>query len=763
MRARLPLLVRLVAGTVLVTGVVFVAASYIRMRNNDKRFVMRGGPPELSTEVTSVVENIDRRESDGEHLRMVVRAARDTTFSDGHHELDTVHLEFYPPTGEARPDQISAQRAVYFPDSKEPTKGQVTFSGDVDIETRNALQVKTDQVSYNQQTGIAETSSPLTFSRENVQGSATGGTLISRESRLELHRDVSITVVQTDKKSGKPRENSAPVTIRSARAMFDQGEQRIVFSGGATAEQERDLMSGDTLTALLNDQKHVQKIEARGGSYLRSMNEGRAAEVHGRDMDFMFNADQKIEKAVATGDVNARTLNADSEVRLDGASTVTVDFQPQAGRSSLKELHTGGRTVITMGVPQSRAGDPKATSKRLTADTVNLYWHSTGRDLERAEAIGNSELVVNPAQPGPKTDRDTLTAPRFDCEFFDGGNLARQFTATGNARAVLDPSVPTDRRTTRTLTASKITAVFVRETQEVDRLDAQGDAKFNEADRNGRAENISYTAGDEMVRLRGGEPVVWDSQARTKAVELDSDTARHVSYGRGKVATTYYSQEQTGGALPFSKTKSPVYLVSDRVEVNHDSGVATYTGSARAWQDDNFVRADRLVLYRDARRMEGYGNAQTMLYQAKQRNQNGTNEVVPVFATSGQLWYSDADRRLHYERNVDIKQGVDRITSASADVYLQKEVNEVDRTVAERDVVLTQPGRKGTGEWAEYTAADDAVVLKGRPARVEDADQGTSESGRLTMYLRENRVIADSATSGQSTGRIRSTHKVRKP
>ena len=105
-----------------------------------------------------------------------------------------------------------------------------------------------------------------------------------------------------------------------------------------------------------------------------------------------------------------------------------------------------------------------------------------------------------------------------------------------------------------------------------------GDAKFNELDRNGTANSISYTAADQMVRMRGGEPTVWDSRARTKAVEIDSNNETHVSVCRGKVQTTYYSQEQTNGATPFRKVKSPVYIAGDRAEINHDSGRAVYSG-----------------------------------------------------------------------------------------------------------------------------------------------------------------------------------------
>jgi len=312
------------------------------------------------------------------------------------------------------------------------------------------------------------------------------------------------------------------------------------------------------------------------------------------------------------------------------------------------------------------------------------------------------------------------------------------------------------------MTAQKMATVFVRETQDVERVDATGEAKFNELDRNGTAAGISYTAADQMVRMRGGDPTVWDSRARTKAVEIDSNNETHVSVCRGKAQTTYYSQEQTNGATPFRKVKSPVYIAADRAEIDHDSGRAVYSGSSRMWQDDNYVRGDSITLYREEKRMESWGHVQSALYEAKQKNANST-EVVPVFATAEFMRYSDPERLLHYETNVDIKQGTDRLTSAIADVYLQKDVNEVERTIAQKNVTIVQPGRRGTGDRCEYTTADEVAVLTGNPAHVDDAEQGTTDGNRLTMYRRENRVVADDTRGSQSPGRVRSTHKITKP
>ena len=762
LRARVPAIARGLALFLLVGGVIFVGVSYYKMRHNTP-FRMRSETPALSKEITGIIEGYEQRMTKGDRLYLWLRAARDVSYADGHHELEQVNLQVFPPTGD-KPDQITSDRAIY--DQK---KGAGQFTGNVQIETHEALKVKTDSLVYHQDNEVAETSSPITFERENVSGKATGALVDDKNKRLELRNDVEVTVApeafkDPNKKDTKPLKGARakPVMIHSAQAVFEQTSMHLTFSGGATAEQEQDVMSGDTLTAILSDQKKLEKIEMRGNSYLRSMDEGHAAEAHSVDMDFSFDGDQRLQRAYGSRDIRTQTLNADSDMQLSGASALNIDFQAQGDRSLLKEMRTEGRSVVTLSAPKSKANDPRAASKRLTADSIKMTWRSTGKDLEKAEAVGNAELYVEPVQQIAKADRKTLTAPRFDCDFFESGNIARNCTATGGGKAVFDPFQPTDKRGTQTITAQKLAAIFIRETQDVERVDATGDAKFNELDRNGTANAISYTAADETVRLRGGDPTVWDSRARTKAAEIDSNNATHVSVCRGKVQTTYYSQEQTNGAAPFRKVKSPVYISGDRAEVDHDSGRTVYSGSARMWQDDNYVRGDSLTLYREEKRMETWGHVQSALYQAKQKTGNST-AVVPVFATAEYMRYSDPERLLHYENNVDIKLGTDRMTSGVADVYLQKDVNEVERTISQRNVVVVQPNRRGTGDWCQYTTADEVAVLTGKPAHVEDAEKGTTDGNRLTMYRLENRVVVDDERGSQSPGRVHSTHKITKP
>src|SRR5947209_2731881 len=799
LRIAAPKFVRVLALCLLACGLAAVAISYWRLRGHTE-FRLRPGQAQLSTEVVGDIHNLEHREMKGDRLWVVLTADRDLTYSDGHHELENVHLEVYPDKGD-QPDKISSQRTLTNEDNT-----QFLFTGNVQIETRDRLAVKAEAVEYDVKTEVGNVTTPVSFERENVSGRADSASLDGKSKKLNLKGNVEITVKpETDAQrqsapAGVPKMNlrGLPLTVKSAQADFDQNQLQLSFSGGAVAEQGRDVMSGETLSGSLSEQKRVKYVVARGSAYLRSMNEGHSAEVFSDSLEFFFDENQKLERSHAAGNVRAKTIDADSDAQLVTQGVVDLDFAVQDERSVLKEMRAGERPVVTLSAPKSKAADPKAANKRLTADGIRLSGHAAGRDLERAEADGNAELLVEPAQANPAADRKTLNAALIRCQFYEAGNLAQTFTASGNAKAVVEPLQQTEKRATRTLTSQEMVAHFVRETQDVERFDATGDAhfqerertlasqkmtalfsrdtaalervdatgdpKYKEQDRNGQAAAMSYTTGDGFVRMRGGEPVVWDSRARLKAAEIDADTINKVSNARGKVQTTYYSQEQTGGAAPFKNVKSPVFIASAAAEFQHDAGVGIYTGNARAWQDDNFVKADRIVLYHERKRMEAEGSVQSALYNARRKEANGTRTVVPVFATSRTMFYSDSDRLVHYEGDVDIHQGTERITGGLADVYLLKDTYEVEHTVAERNVVVTQPGRRGTGDWAQYTAEDEKVVLTGAPARVEDAEKGTSESRRMIVYLRDNRVISDGGENAQqSTGRGHTTHKIRKP
>jgi len=372
--------------------------------------------------------------------------------------------------------------------------------------------------------------------------------------------------------------------------------------------------------------------------------------------------------------------------------------------------------------------------------------------MSRAEAAGNAVLEVLPLNAGAKQYRSTVTSPRFDCEFFQSGNNVEVCVAAKRAKVERVPTVQAAKRGTQTVSADKLTARFDQRSGDISTLAAAGSAKFNELDRNGTAGEITFAQADEVVRLRGGEPTVWNDSGRAKAREIDMDTRGNRSYLRGAVSTTYYSLKKSGSAAPFASQEKPVFVTADNAEYDHASDSAIYRGNARGWQDSNYVRSDSLFYDERNGAMKADGNVQSALY-----TKAGTQ---PVYATAAVLTYQRDERIVRYRNSVDIRQSTDRLTTAAADIYLD-ENNSVSKTVAQSDVVLTQPGRRATGDWAQFTQDDEVAIIRGEPATVSDRERGSSQGREMTFRLKEEKVAIESKPrSGSVPGRTRSVYKI---
>ena len=552
-------------------------------------------------------------------------------------------------------------------------------------------------------------------------------------------------------------EDEQPTEITSNVAVFEQTAGKATLDGGAEIKQGVNFVKGDQIVADLFPTKKLKYSIARGNALLRQSTLERTTEISAPELNAAFGDSQQLTSANALGNGSAVLTPANqseyAKVVLTAAAAIHAVFK-DAG--SIDRMTTDGRTTIRLDAPSGR---PDAANKRVTADSVKTFFDGGGKNIQRAEAVGDAELYVEPLQASGENFKTTVDAPRFDCEFYPTGNSAKTCKAATKTKTVRIPTVASPDRGQQTLTADTLKVEFNSQTHDADRFDASGNAKFSELDRNALAEQIGFSQADEVVRLRGGEPTVWDSRARAKAPEIDWDTRNEKSSLRGGVSTTYYNQKQTGGATPFGQQDKPVYITAASGEFDHRAETALYVGNARGWQENNYVRGDRMTIQQKEGRFSADGSVQTLLYNAR-RTENGKGSNVPVFAAAKRMTYDRDSRVLHYEESVDIRQGTDRIVGGSANVYID-EKGEVARTDVENNVVITQPNRKALGDFAQYVAADQSVLIRGNPAKVQDAESGSSEGGQLMVYLNDNRIIGEGKTKQNAAGRTRSVYKVK--
>ena len=137
---------------------------------------------------------------------------------------------------------------------------------------------------------------------------------------------------------------------------------------------------------------------------------------------------------------------------------------------------------------------------------------------------------------------------------------------------------------------------------------------------------------------------------------------------------------------------------------------------------------------------------------------------TPIAITASRLTYADSERRVHYETGVVAKSADFTASAKTLDAYLlprsQTLANQVpanqastnqslarpgqlDRMVAQGDVVIVQPKRRAEGQKLVYTAADDKFVLSGGSPSIFDAEQGRITGVSLTFFRGDDRVLVE--------------------
>lgn len=510
----------------------------------------------------------------------------------------------------------------------------------------------------------------------------------------------------------------------------------------------------------------LSQAETRGESRLENQGKASPLQVDSENMNFYFNELGLLVRAEAQENVIA-TTTGEGPKRTLTANELTVFTIPTATSSEVERIKAKGNVNLLMEAPEPTATLPNPSIKQLKASEAEVFYYPGGQFLRQAQAHGNTNLTITPIKEIPGAEKRLMTAEHTTLTFFETGNAVHELNAQGKVKLQIETISKTNDKPVQTSESERAKAIFDRTTGEMLEALQEGDFRYNEGSRNAVASKAKYNATNKLIELREGKVMVWDEQARTQADEIDLFTEKQESFARGKVRSTYYSPETTGKSTPFRNTKSPVFITSKDLHVFNSRGEAIYTGDARAWQDDNFIRSEKLELFRDERKMVATGNVSSALYQAKKglpegsEGKEGKNNqaVVPIFATSDSMDYSDKNRLAEYKGKVKMKQGNELLEANQVKIFLETEVNEMKRLEAFEKVVLTQPGRRGEGDEALYNAYDQKTILSGNMAKVVSDLQGTITGRRLTLLGGDDRILVDDQ---RGLRRVKSTHEVQR-
>ncbi len=792
----------LAATAVLLTALVAGMYFYARSRATN---VLKSIPKKIGYDIKQTAHGFQFSKSDGQRTLFTVEASDLKQFKlDGNAELHNVNIVVYG-RDSSRYDQISGDDFAY-----NQGTGDVTAMGDVSIdlvanpagltspdqsapkELKNPIHLKTRNLIFNKNTGNAWTDARVEFRTPQASGSAVGINYEGKSNQLILSSQIHLEVTGPhaaviEAKHGVITNEPRLIVLDQPRLTRESGNVQAVqatFHLGRENHVENIVATGDVrMEARTVPRKASTKAAAHKGAVTKERTDQETpTEMRGRSdrAEFLFSPGEDL----------LRTANLSRQVHFEEtgsrpmqgeAGRVILDF---AGQNELQKVHALENVHLIQKQSEAIASSNTASGSQdfdLNASAID-FKVTEGRFLQQAVTSGAAQITI--AQPSgakspPATQRTVVTAGKFTADFARSDGATHLATIHGAPDARIVSSTPG--QPDRISTSDSVEATFlpqggietITQTGQFTYADNLGPDKRMQA----WADSARYTPANQMLLLIGS-PRVANGGMATTANTIRINRANGDALADGDVKSTYSDvKENPNGALLASS--SPIHVTAQTMTAHNAPPVALYKGNVRLWQDANVIEAPSIQFDRDHRNVTALGTpaqpVQTILVQSEKvqsekppppaadksrrsaKAGSAPSGTSPITITAAKVTYVDSERKVHYEGDVLAKATEFTASAKTADAYLlphsQSSIQplstpgQLDRMVAEGNVLIQQPKRRAEGQKLVYTAAEDKFVLTGGPPSIFDAEQGKITGVSLTFFRHDDRVLVEGEAS----------------
>jgi lipopolysaccharide export system protein LptA len=669
---------------------------------------------------------------------------------------------------------------------------------------RNPIHLETDGLSFNKNTGDASSSGKVVFQTPQASGSAVGVEYVAKTGTMTLlsavtmtvHRPQSVHLTANHGVITKQPHQVFLTEVHMTREQQDARSDQATFFLREDNTVERILAEGDVESDVRNaSTSETHERSDRAELFLTGTRNQLTSAILSGNV-------QMVSQGVQT---SGRT--GESPVSTQAQGTQAQGPQPAQAFAGRVMLHFGGEqrletvhaeegvrltqknshaTLIAASSPTK--GDGGTQDIEMTAPVMDFVVKD-GRLLEQAVTSGPPQIVIT--QPGAN-QKTVVTAAKFTAKFTDKNRLATlhgepdaKIVSSLIDAAKIDPtkinpakidaskteaSTPGSNRTSaqeatdRVSTSRMLDVVFLPEGG-IRSITQTGSVAYVDGTEKAWGQRGEYTTADQMLVMTGSPRVV-DGGMTTTAQTVRMNRATGDAFADGDVKSTYSDlKAQPDGAMLASS--DPIHVTSRSMVAHRSPAIAVYTGDARLWQNSNIVEAPILQFDRDHRSLYAHGEigegaapsptptqplSQPVSTVLVQVDKDG--KVTPIHTTSARLNYADAERKVFLDGGVTVKATDATMTGEQMTVFLlprsqskpgtnRSMPGQVERIIAEKKVVITQPTRHATGERLVYTSADDKFVLTCGPPSIFDAERGETTGDSLTFYRTDDRVLVE--------------------
>jgi LPS export ABC transporter protein LptC len=729
-----------------------------------------------------------------------VRASQATEYKDENRtELKDVWITIFGRNGD-RNDDIHTRECSY-----EPKSGSMHCQGAVQINLAakkpagaapdpKSIQITTSNLSFNRASGEATTPEAVQFAFAQGTGHAVGVAYSSDTSIVELQKDVEFDVNASDKTGG------LPIKATGGDLFIFRDQRRIELNAPAVVQQGPRQLSAQKITIELDEQFTAQRAIAEGDPVIRTKDAKGESTASAARFEATLDPAGWIKRIVGTGNVTGADKTLTGSDRFSASS---VDFAMEPQRNAVKTMNAaGGVTAVSNDASGSRTITTDAMLVKFVPATVAVSTPAAAAAANSKSALSSRQRIDSAESLAPATiethSGDENTAIH-----------AKQVTTKFNAAGKFDQLLGHDgvqitrkigNGAPQTTTSTELAAAFGADGQ-WSTLNLSGNVKFQQSDRQATAKQAQMVRATDLVQL-SGSPVLSDSSSRTTAGAVSINQKSGEIRATGGVVSTYLAGSQNA---EMNLGSGPGHVSADSLAGSNTSGHAVYSGHARLWQGQSVLDASQIELWRDEKKMQATGNVVAVFPQASGPTMgtfgpptttsiSAKSQVAkshPAAASAGQtLWHLRAPSltywsdqgKAHLETGVSAESEQGSIDSRTLDVFLGQAPTtapasgapapassksavaalgggrQMEKALAQGNVVVRQGDRRATAEQALYTAADGKFTLSGGQPTIVDAQNDTTTGRSLTFFIASDTILIDS----QEGSRTVTKHRVDK-
>jgi lipopolysaccharide export system protein LptA len=618
------------------------------------------------------------------------------------------------------------------------------------------ISIKSSGVTFNTDSGQAETDKPADFAFENGTGRATGAFYAPDTHQLHLKQDVVLNWMPIG-------PHAKPMKIEAASLYYREAESEVWLKPWGRMTRDNTVVEGQDATIKLQD-------DGEGHKSIRSID---ATQAHGSDTEpkrklqyaadglhVDFDQDGVVQQILGDGNAKLVDTGEASETTV-GARHVELQFNTGENESVLTAVHSSGDSVVTE-KPLAAPGRQLAESHVLRSDSLDLKMRQDGKEIESMVTRGAGTLEFLPNQP---VQHHRMLEGNNMVIAYGPQNRVESFRAT-DVRTRTDPTAEEKKhnRTTSVTSSRQMLARFDPKTNKIAAIDQTGDFSYEEGDRKAKAARGTLDSDQNLLVLDTGARMS-DATGSTSADRIRMNQSTGDFTAEGHVQSSRLPEKDEKKNSQMLSGDEPMHATARRMDSANRNRKLHYEGNALMWQGANRIQAETIDLDREKKTLTADGHVVTNLWE-EPKDEEKKKTTVPVLTEvhAPHLVYTDSNRLAVYSGGASLVRPNLQVKSREIHAFLADSGadSRLEKAFADGAVEIHQTSQgvtyNGTAEHSEYYTDEQKVILTGgMPKMVRSDGSFAVGPGGLTYYANDDRLLVNG-----SDGKPATSHLVRK-